>query len=156
MLRQAPTPFAARLRSLMRPGETQAAFAKRLGVAQPTVNDWLHQDSPPRRSSLEVAGKNLNVDPAWLRSGRGEPRPYPVRAGGEPAAQQAARNLAFAQHVDAIADAVEPTDELARELETLIAECDERRARYVAMLRRLHQRTDAAIRQATKGKGYKG
>lgn len=58
-------------------GRTQHAFAKELGVRQPTVHGWVHGHSFPDLDNLEqlanMMGMELEGFVAYLRTGRQEP-----------------------------------------------------------------------------------
>ena len=144
--------LAERILSLKEPGETQEAFGERAGIKQASVHDWLNGVvKTPKRSTVEIVARNLNVHPEWLRSGKGPRRPYPLRD-GTPAREQMRDNLAFAKHLDQIGDVTARYDTLAQELEALIRDCDERKSRYQAMLAKIHQAVEREIDQTTRSK----
>jgi transcriptional regulator with XRE-family HTH domain len=59
--------LAVRIRSLMRTGETQEAFAERLGVSLASLKVWLSgTGSEPRASSLRSIAKSAGISLDWL------------------------------------------------------------------------------------------
>lgn len=67
------------------PRVTQVELAKACSVSQSVISDWKTGDSQSMRASyLYPAAKRLQVDPEWLATGKGEPRPasLPSHAAG--------------------------------------------------------------------------
>jgi phage repressor protein C with HTH and peptisase S24 domain len=63
--------FVGRLRSLMRPKETESAFAARLVQPLPTVRKWLAGKTQPRGKTLAAIATKLGVTAEWLASEEG-------------------------------------------------------------------------------------
>jgi transcriptional regulator with XRE-family HTH domain len=62
-------------------GLTQAAFARKIGVAERTVQAWEEDRSEPRANRLQMMSGMLNVSIRWLLTGEGEGLDAPVPEG---------------------------------------------------------------------------
>lgn len=63
-------------------GLTQAAFARRLGVAERTIQAWEEDRSEPRANRLQMMSGMLNVSIRWLLTGEGEGLDAPIPESG--------------------------------------------------------------------------
>ena len=62
-------------------GLTQADFARRIGVAQRTIQAWEEDRSEPRAKRLQMMSGMLNVSIRWLLTGEGEGLDAPLPQG---------------------------------------------------------------------------
>jgi len=59
--------FINRLKSIMKErGITQTELAKRTGIRQSSISDWLNDRYEPKQDKVYIIAKALNVSPAWL------------------------------------------------------------------------------------------
>jgi len=62
-------------------GLTQTQFARKLGVAQRTIQAWEEDRSEPRANRLQMMSGMLNVSIRWLLTGEGEGLEAPLAQG---------------------------------------------------------------------------
>lgn len=62
--------FADRIKLIVKEAGSQAALARRLGIAQQNVSNWVNGSLPQPRVAEEVARK-LGVNVRWLIAGEG-------------------------------------------------------------------------------------
>lgn len=61
------TQFINRLKSIMKERKiTQTELAKRTGIRQSSISDWLNDRYEPKQDKVYIIAKALNVSPAWL------------------------------------------------------------------------------------------
>ena len=59
--------FINRLKSIMKDRKiTQTELAKRTGIRQSSISDWLNDRYEPKQDKVYIIAKALNVSPAWL------------------------------------------------------------------------------------------
>ena len=59
--------FINRLKSIMKERKiTQTELAKRTGIRQSSISDWLNDRYEPKQDKVYIIAKALNVSPAWL------------------------------------------------------------------------------------------
>jgi transcriptional regulator with XRE-family HTH domain len=59
--------FINRLKSVMKERKiTQTELAKRTGIRQSSISDWLNDRYEPKQDKVYIIAKALNVSPAWL------------------------------------------------------------------------------------------
>lgn len=59
--------FINRLKSIMKERKiTQTELAKRTGIRQSSISDWLNNRYEPKQDKVYIIAKALNVSPAWL------------------------------------------------------------------------------------------
>lgn len=59
--------FINRLKTIMNErGITQTELAKRTGIRQSSISDWLNDRYEPKQDKVYIIAKALNVSPAWL------------------------------------------------------------------------------------------
>lgn len=59
--------FINRLKSIMKERKiTQTELAKRTGIRQSSISDWLNDRYEPKQDKIYIIAKALNVSPAWL------------------------------------------------------------------------------------------
>ena len=59
--------FINRLKSVMKEHKiTQTELAKRTGIRQSSISDWLNDRYEPKQDKVYIIAKALNVSPAWL------------------------------------------------------------------------------------------
>ena len=59
--------FINRLKSIMKERKiTQTELAKRTGIRQSSISDWLNDRYEPKQDKVYIIAKSLNVSPAWL------------------------------------------------------------------------------------------
>jgi transcriptional regulator with XRE-family HTH domain len=59
--------FINRLKSVMKERKiTQTELAKRTGIRQSSISDWLNDRYDPKQDKVYIIAKALNVSPAWL------------------------------------------------------------------------------------------
>lgn len=59
--------FINRLKSIMKDRKiTQTELAKRTGIRQSSIFDWLNDRYEPKQDKVYIIAKALNVSPAWL------------------------------------------------------------------------------------------
>lgn len=59
--------FINRLKSIMKGRKiTQTELAKRTGIRQSSISDWLNDRYEPKQDKVYIIAKALNVSPAWL------------------------------------------------------------------------------------------
>ena len=59
--------FINRLKSIMKERKiTQTELAKRTGIRQSSISDWLNERYEPKQDKVYIIAKALNVSPAWL------------------------------------------------------------------------------------------
>ena len=59
--------FINRLKSIMKERKiTQTELAKRTGIRQSSISDWLNDRHEPKQDKVYIIAKALNVSPAWL------------------------------------------------------------------------------------------
>ena len=59
--------FINRLKSIMKERKiTQTELAKRTGIRQSSISDWLNDRYEPMQDKVYIIAKALNVSPAWL------------------------------------------------------------------------------------------
>ena len=51
---------------------SQAEFGRKIGVKPSTVSDWLKGRISPSTRTLKIIEDTFNVNPEWLREGKGE------------------------------------------------------------------------------------
>lgn len=110
------------------------AFAKQLGVSQPSISDIVNGKTRSPKNILEIATA-LGVDPHWLKTGEGEPDSDFVRVVHQP--DQAAENTVRVEILDIEASAGNGTFLTRAEQGLLAQEFD------LDFFRRQFGRTDA-------------
>lgn len=61
------TQFINRLKSVMEEHKiTQTELAKRTGIRQSSISDWLNNRYEPKQDKVYLLANALNVSPAWL------------------------------------------------------------------------------------------
>lgn len=74
------TQFINRLKSVMADHKiSQNELAKRTGIRQSSISDWLNDKYEPKQDKVYLLAKALNVSPAWLL-GYDEPNTPPVQS----------------------------------------------------------------------------
>ncbi len=74
------TQFINRLKSVMADHKiSQNELAKRTGIRQSSISDWLNNRYEPKQDKVYLLAKALNVSPAWLL-GYDEPNMSPVQS----------------------------------------------------------------------------
>ena len=59
--------FINRLKNIMKERKiTQTELAKRTGIRQSSISDWLNDRYEPKQDKVYIIAKALNVSPAWL------------------------------------------------------------------------------------------
>lgn len=59
--------FINRLKNVMKERKiTQTELAKRTGIRQSSISDWLNDRYEPKQDKVYIIAKALNVSPAWL------------------------------------------------------------------------------------------
>ena len=59
--------FINRLKNIMKERKiTQTELAKRTGIRQSSISDWLNNRYEPKQDKVYIIAKALNVSPAWL------------------------------------------------------------------------------------------
>lgn len=61
------TQFINRLKAVMAEHKiTQTELAKRTGIRQSSISDWLNNRYEPKQDKVYILANALNVSPAWL------------------------------------------------------------------------------------------
>ncbi|SNZ07705.1 Helix-turn-helix [Persephonella hydrogeniphila] len=65
--------FGCRLKKLLETlGLSQRKFAEEIGVKPPTISEYISGKTNPSPRTLKIIEEKFNVNPEWLREGKGE------------------------------------------------------------------------------------